>query len=111
LAWDPSTAGHVDAGESPDEAAVRELEEELTATELELKFLTKYRYIETLGGKWHKCFWYLYSVCYDGDVQVDMDEAVAGRFVALQDLEREINETPDNYTDRMKKSFEIFTTL
>ena len=58
--WDNSSAGHVDAGEDYDEAAMRELAEELGIKKAELNELGKYRSDETWKGhrfnRFTKCY-------------------------------------------------------
>lgn len=88
--WDISAAEHVASGESWQNAATRGLKEELSInTKLRLlrpkhiqkskfekngKYIKEYELVEMYGG------------LYDGNIKIDKDEVLEGRFVTLDDL-------------------------
>ena len=73
--WDSSAAGHVDAGETYDEAADRELEEELGVTTA-LQRVTKLPATERTGEE----FIWLYRGAHEGPFQLARSEIELGDF-------------------------------
>ncbi len=80
--WDTSVGGHVDKGESYQDAAVREMEEELGIKGAQLNYLYKYRmcndYESEFVSSYH-CLW-------DGAIETNPEEIEAGRFWCLSDI-------------------------
>ncbi len=80
--WDTSVGGHVDPGESYEQAAVRELEEELGVTGVELEYL--YDYV------WHSDVEtehvYTYQIIHDGPFRLHPQEIDDGRFFSSEEL-------------------------
>lgn len=68
--WDTSVGGHVNAGESLDEAMRREMEEELGITGCGAQFL--YRYIHS--NKFESELVYTYSCVYGGTIRFQEEE-------------------------------------
>lgn len=59
--WDASAGGHIDAGELPETAAYRELAEELSVKDIELKHVTSF-YFESEGdGRVYKYYAHVYK--------------------------------------------------
>ncbi len=82
--WDVKLGGIVDAGESYEEAALRELEEEagIDNAKLEFMFPLKFR-----GGK-HKNNREVYRCVYDGKMTLQKAEIEEGRFVAVEEAKK-----------------------
>ncbi len=81
--WDTSVGGHVDAGESPGEAAIRETREELgieAAEPVELYELIWRSDIETELIR-------SYKLLHEGPFVLHPDEIEEGRFWSLDDIE------------------------
>ena len=78
LLWDSSAAGHVDAGEEYDEAARRELKEELGVT-AELTRLVKLAASERTGQE----FIWLYRAEHDGPFKLARSEIEHGEFFPI----------------------------
>ncbi len=68
--WDTSVGGHVNPGETLQEAVRREMEEELGITACKPKFL--YSYIHS--NPYETELVYTYSCIYDGDIHFQKDE-------------------------------------
>ncbi|MEN8262200.1 MAG: NUDIX domain-containing protein [Nitrospirota bacterium] len=68
--WDTSVGGHVNSGETLEEAARREMEEELGITGCDLDFL--YNYIHS--NDYESELVYTYSCTYDGKITHQADE-------------------------------------
>jgi len=92
LLWDSSAAGHVDAGEDYDEAAKRELKEEL-GIEVELEKICKLPATEQTG---HEFIW-LYRGRYDGQFQLDLGEIEFGAFFPINVIDGWLGARPDDF--------------
>jgi isopentenyl-diphosphate delta-isomerase type 1 len=92
--WDSSCAGHVDAGEDYDSAAVRELGEELgisvaSVPERWLKLSPR----EETG--WEFCW--IYRLQHDGPFELHPEEIEAGEWLSPSELDRKIASEPGKY--------------
>ena len=91
--WTSSASGHVSAGESYDEAAPRELAEEV-GLRSPLEFLVKLP-----GGKQTANeFTVLYRTVTDDPPTFDPAEIETGEFVGLDELTRRVQQQPELYT-------------
>ncbi len=68
--WDTSVGGHVNSGETPEEALLREMKEELGITECKAKFL--YSYIHS--NPYETELVYTYACIYGGTINFQKDE-------------------------------------
>ncbi len=98
--WDTSVGGHVDAGESYDDAALREMREELGISGVKVEFLYTYLHrnsYESEYVKTYRCVW-------DGPIETDPQEIEKGRFWSLQEIRRTPREkfTP-NFLDELER--------
>ena len=85
--WDTSVGGHIDYGEKPEQALVREVREELGITEKELV--------------------YVHRTTYDGPVTPSAEELDGGRFWTLDEIREAIGKevlTP-NFESEFQKFF------
>jgi isopentenyldiphosphate isomerase len=96
--WDQSAAGHVDAGETYEQAAYRELEEEMGISGVNLNFVEKYYGEEPEDNRVKRRFNCIYAGQYDGAVKIDNDEVSDYRWISKKDLLDEIQESPDSLT-------------
>jgi len=81
--WDTSVGGHVDAGEEPFEAALRELREELGVEAGEPVFLYHYLWRSPVESEVIRSF----RLSYDGPFQLQASELDDGRFWSLTEIE------------------------
>jgi isopentenyldiphosphate isomerase len=82
--WDTSAAGHVDFGESYDDCAVRELNEELGVTDpAGLRFLFKLPASAATGHE----FVQVYRLAHDGPLALNPEEIDAGRWFATSEID------------------------
>ncbi|PLW79995.1 hypothetical protein C0585_04880 [Candidatus Woesearchaeota archaeon] len=81
--WAFLFGGFVDAGESHDEAALRELEEESGIKADKLEFLKYFRY-QTRSDDW---FGKLYRLISDENVKIQEEEIEKGFFIHLSELD------------------------
>ncbi len=90
--WDTSMGGHVDAGENPEEAAQRELSEELgIPATVHLTLLHKYRH----GNDYESELVTTWITLWDGDFHLQKSEISDGRFWDLNEIDL-LSATPEN---------------
>ena len=106
--WDHSAAGHVDVGEEPEEAAKRELLEELGVKTDKLEFISTYKTQNSDKGKTLNRFWYVYKHTFDGTMHLEKTEVSTGKFVDVEWLKTDIKEKPNLYTDGLKDSLKAY---
>lgn len=106
--WDQSVGGHVDKGEDYVEAALREMEEEVGVTGVELEEVAKFYLEEKLGDKHLYRFNMLYEVVYDGELQLNPDEVGGGKWIDLDELETWVKSSPQEFTAGLKETLQIY---
>ena len=82
--YDLAIRGGVKAGETYEEAAKRELEEEIGINNMELKFLFKAKY----KNEKQNAFVYSYRIIHDGPFTLKKDELQDGKFMSLNELKK-----------------------
>lgn len=96
--WDHSVGGHVDEGESYEEAVRREMHEEIGVQNVPLVEVTKYYRDETDGERIKKRFNVLYTGVYDGAINFDPGEVQDVQWVTPSALETWMAERPQDFT-------------
>ncbi len=81
--WDTSVGGHVDAGEKADEAARRELGEELGIVGAQPEFLYSYRWQSPVESELIRS----YRLQHEGPFRLQPEELDDGGFWALSEIE------------------------
>ena len=106
--WDTSAAGHVDFGETYEEAAVRELQEELGILENPtLRHLFKLHPEAETGWE----FVETYEIIHYGEISPNPLEITDGQWLDKSALQAWIVEHPSSFTLTFKKVFERYLTL
>ncbi len=101
--WDSSAAGHVDAGEDYDEAAERELREEL-GVEAALHRVAKLPSSERTGQE----FIWVYRANHDGPFTLAREEIELGEFFAIDIVARWIEARPNDFAPGFVDSWKAF---
>ena len=106
--WDQSAAGHVDEGEDYAHAAERELHEEVGVGNVPLQESVKFYSEETDEPKVKKRFNVLFVGNYDGASKIDNYEVSDTRWISLDDLQRWMNDKPEDFTQGFIKCLEAY---
>jgi len=93
--WDSSCAGHVDAGEGYDNAAVRELREEL-GIELQAPPERWFHIRARPETGWEFCW--IYRLQHDGPLVLHPEEIETGEWLTTDELTRQMAATPGKFT-------------
>lgn len=100
--WTNAVCSHPRNGETYLEGANRRLKEELgIETELTEKFHFIYK-ADVGGGLWEHELDHVFTGNYDAEFHLNKDEVEEVRFVSPEDLDREIAENPENFTEWFK---------
>ncbi|MDD2961139.1 MAG: NUDIX domain-containing protein [Muribaculaceae bacterium] len=108
--WDSAVGGHVDLGESIDEAMRREASEELGLKEFEYSKLFSYIYESNIEREMVNTF-ATFNFC--GDINIDHVEIDEGRFWSIEEIMENLNKgvfTP-NFEHEFAKLQQIITSL
>jgi isopentenyldiphosphate isomerase len=98
--WDTSVGGHIDAGESYEEAARREMVEELGIAGAPIEPIYKYLHRNELESEMVRTF----RTVWDGPIRIDPVEITAGRFWTLDEIDADDPSvfTP-NFLDELRR--------
>lgn len=80
--WDTAVGGHVDFGESIDSALLRETQEELGLTDLEVKFIDSYIFESEIERE----LVYVYFSRFDDEISHFSAEVSAGRYWTVDEI-------------------------
>ncbi|RQO34476.1 isopentenyl-diphosphate delta-isomerase [Chryseobacterium sp. KBW03] len=100
--WTNAVCSHPRAGETYEEGAVRRLKEELgIEAELSEKFNFIYK-ADVGGGLWEHELDHVFVGNHEADFNLNKDEVEEVRFISIEDLDKEISEHPENFTEWFK---------
>lgn len=105
--WDFSAAGHVDEGENYEQAAKRELEEELSLRDIPLTFLLKFYTEKTVGAEHIRRFneVFLTKIKDHAVVRPDLTELGGVEWFTKTQVTDMIRNNPDDFSSGLKEKY------
>ena len=101
--WDSSAAGHLDPGETPEEAAHRELGEELG---IRADLTAVYRHPAGPETGWE--FVTLFTGTGDGPIHLNLAEATEGKFYTTTEVETLLNDLQERVAPGFRLLYRLF---
>jgi len=105
--FDTSSAGGVSAGESYEEAAVRELKEELGIA-IPLIDIAKIQEDHTIYGPKMNSIWHLFLGKHNDKIHFNKEEVADVIFMNQEEIQKKINDNPDQFTFGFKQDFKAY---
>lgn len=99
--WDTSVGGHVDCGESIEEAMRREMSEELGVSGISPRFAYRYQHSNDLESELVFTYWCVY----DGPIRFSEDEIDLVKFWEMEEIESAMGQgiLSDNFEDEFRR--------
>lgn len=98
--WDTSVGGHVDYGEEPEEALIREAREELGISGFTPCFIRKY----VFESEVEKELVFSYQTIYEGAFDLNAEEISEGRFWSLSEIQNTLGKAV--FTPNFEQEFQ-----
>lgn len=100
--WTNAVCSHPRNGESYSEGAKRRLKEELG---IDVQITEKFHFIykaDVGGGLWEHELDYVFSGIYNADFNLNKNEVDTVRYISLENLDKEMAESPEQFTEWFK---------
>jgi len=101
--WDTAVGGHIDYGETPDEALQREVREELCITDFKAEFVDKYIF----ESQRERELVYVNRTTYNGEIRPSTEELDGGRFWSMREVREAMgrNILTPNFESEFRRCF------
>jgi len=109
--WDQSAGGHVDEGETYEEAARRELKEELGVNTHTLERITKFYKEQEFKRMILKEFSTLFTTVFNGDIMPNKKELSGGKWFDLKRVEKMLKENPKEFPPGFIEAFNRYLIM
>ncbi len=106
--WDQSSGGHVDEGENYDQAAKRELKEELGIDGVSLKKVAKFYTEQKFAKLTLKEFSVLYKAEFNESMKLSKREIKDGRWFTLDEIDVMMKDNINDFPPGFIKAFKIY---
>ena len=98
--WDTAVGGHVDYGETIEEALRREVREELGVTNFTPQFITRYVFESAIERELVNTF----RTIYNGEIHPDAEELECGRFWSIEEIRKSLGK--NIFTPNFEQEFQ-----
>ena len=98
--WDTAVGGHVDYGETIEEALRREVHEELGVTNFTPQFITRYVFESAIERELVNTF----RTIYNGEIHPDAEELECGRFWSIEEIKKSLGK--NIFTPNFEQEFQ-----
>ncbi len=103
--WDSSAAGHVDPGETPLQAAKKEVHEELGVEKISLKEMMQYYNEEQWNDITLRSYDTVFTAVYNGKFNWQNWEVNDGKWFAIQEITKMIKHEPQQFSSGFVNAF------
>ncbi|WP_407403019.1 isopentenyl-diphosphate Delta-isomerase [Chryseobacterium sp.] len=106
--WTNAVCSHPRDGESYYNGAIRRLKEELG---IDAKIEEKFNFIykaDVGGGLWEHELDYVFTGVYNEEFQINVEEVESVRYISMQDLDQELADHPERFTQWFKIILEAY---
>jgi isopentenyldiphosphate isomerase len=103
--WDTSVGGHIQSGESVEQALVREAEEELGIKNV--NFQPLYRYV--MKNDYESELVYTFRLKYNGPIKVNKEEIAFGRFWKIKEIKKNLGK--GIFTPNFEQEFQLLEKI